>query len=78
VIVHLLERHDVAQGKNVVVSIGSENSEEAIDYSVLTTTYNVGGVTGKVGILGPKRMNYAKMIPVVEHVARTIARLLSH
>lgn len=76
VIVHILERHDDVPG-NIVVTIGNENDAQASDYSVLTTTYDVNGITGRVGILGPKRMNYAKMIPIVEHVAHTIAKMLS-
>jgi len=77
IIVHLLERHDGAPGKNVVLTIGQENDTSAADYSVLTTHYDISGVTGKIGILGPKRMNYAKMIPLVEYVAHTVARILT-
>ena len=77
IIVHLLERHDDTPGKNVVVTIGEENDETASKYSLLTTHYTISGVTGKIGILGPKRMNYAKMIPLVEYVAHTVARILT-
>lgn len=75
IIVHLLERHDEVP-KSVVVTIGSENTGDAGEISVLTSTYDANGVTGRVGIIGPKRMNYAKMIPLVDHVARTIAKIL--
>ncbi|MEK6650302.1 MAG: heat-inducible transcriptional repressor HrcA [Bacteroidota bacterium] len=76
IIVHLLERHDEV-AKDVVVTIGSENTGDAAEISVMTATYDVSGATGRVGIIGPKRMNYAKMIPMVDHVARTIARILA-
>lgn len=76
IIVHLLERHD-DPSRNVVVTIGRENAGDAPDISLMTATYDVNGVTGRVGIIGPKRMNYARMIPLVDHVARTIARILA-
>ncbi|OGU30231.1 MAG: heat-inducible transcription repressor HrcA [Ignavibacteria bacterium GWA2_55_11] len=77
IIVHLLERHE-DNTKNVVVTIGRENLDTAEEYSLMTATYDVKGVTGRVGIIGPKRMNYARMIPLVDFVAKTIANLLKH
>jgi len=75
-IVHLLERHDQPD-KDVMISIGTENEESKADvYSVVTGRYETEGIVGQVGIIGPKRMNYARLIPLVDHVARTIARLL--
>ncbi|HEY6953213.1 MAG TPA: heat-inducible transcriptional repressor HrcA [Bacteroidota bacterium] len=77
VIVHLLEKHDIPN-KDFVITIGAENQEtKAQDYSLVTATYNVNGVTGRVGIMGPTRMNYSKLIPLVDHVAKTIAELLA-
>jgi len=77
IIVHLLEKHDIPN-KDFVITIGAENQEsKAQDYSLLTATYNVNGVTGMVGIMGPTRMNYSKLIPLVDHVAKTIAELLA-
>lgn len=76
-IVHLLERHE-GSDKNFVITIGSENDESrAQDYSVVTATYSSEGVTGRVGLIGPKRMNYSKLVPLVDYVAKTIARMLA-
>ena len=76
-IVHLLEKHE-GSDKNFVITIGSENDESrAQDYSVVTATYNIEGITGRVGLIGPKRMNYSKLVPLVDHVAKTIARMLA-
>ncbi|MBI4419007.1 MAG: heat-inducible transcription repressor HrcA [Ignavibacteriales bacterium] len=75
-IVHLLEKHDDS-GRNYVITIGSENDEQrARDYSIVTANYEFNGVRGKLGVIGPKRMNYSKVIPLVDHVARAIAKLL--
>jgi len=76
-IVHLLQKHD-GSDRNFVITIGSENEGPlALDYSVVTSTYEIEGVTGRVGLIGPKRMNYGKLVPLVDHVAKTIARMLS-
>ncbi|MBN1398180.1 MAG: heat-inducible transcription repressor HrcA [Bacteroidetes bacterium] len=77
IIVHLLEKHDELQ-KGFVVTIGSENKDEtAKEYSFITGTYDAEGVTGRVGIIGPTRMNYSRVIPLVDYVAQTIAKMLS-
>jgi heat-inducible transcriptional repressor len=77
IIVHLLEKHDESQ-KGFVVTIGAENKDETTkEYSFVTGTYDVEGVTGRVGIIGPTRMNYSKVIPLVDYVAQTIAKMLS-
>ena len=77
VIVHLLEKHDEQQ-KGYVVTIGTENRDETTkEYSFVTTSYDVNGITGRVGIIGPTRMNYGKVIPLVDYVAQAIAKMLS-
>jgi heat-inducible transcriptional repressor len=77
IIVHVLEKHDESQ-KGFVVTIGAENKDETTkEYSFVTATYDVGGVTGRVGIIGPTRMNYGKVIPLVDYVAQAIAKMLS-
>lgn len=77
IIVHLLEKHEELD-KDFVITIGTENNEEkAKEYSIVTATYNTEGVTGRVGIIGPTRMNYSKVIPLVDHVAKSIAKILS-
>ncbi len=76
-IIHVLEKKDLKVG-DVGVSIGSENSDEALKhYSILTTDYSVADVNGSVCIIGPKRMNYPKVVPLVDYIARTISSMLS-
>ncbi len=53
-----------------VVSIGSENSDEKAEkYSVVTAQYQVGETVGTVGILGPMRMDYERVVALVESMA---------
>ncbi|HEY5615067.1 MAG TPA: heat-inducible transcriptional repressor HrcA [Bacteroidota bacterium] len=76
VIVHLLEKHQNSENE-VIITIGNENNEDkAKEYSVVATTYSADGVSGRLGIIGPKRMNYSKAVPLVDHVAKTIAKML--
>jgi heat-inducible transcriptional repressor len=76
-IIHVLEKNDMKVG-GVNVSIGSENSDEALKhYSILTTGYSISDVNGSVCVIGPKRMNYSKVVPLVDYIARTISSMLS-
>jgi heat-inducible transcriptional repressor len=63
----------------VKVKIGSENTSPNLkNLSVVSSTYTVGGrPIGVLGILGPKRMEYAHMISLVNHVARLVSESLS-
>ncbi len=75
-IIHVLEKKDANQS-GVTVSIGSENENNALkNYSVLTTNYSLGGVSGGVCVVGPRRMNYSKVVPLVDYIARTISSML--
>ena len=75
-IVHLLEKHQEAE-KDFVITIGEENKDsKAKEYSVVSATYDLEGVTGRVGIIGPTRMDYAKLIPLVDHIAKLVARMM--
>lgn len=61
------------------ILIGSENQiEEMRDCSFVTTTYNVGdSAIGTLGVIGPTRMEYSSIIPLVEHTAYMVSQRLS-
>jgi heat-inducible transcriptional repressor len=72
VIVHLLEPPSPSEG--VSVRIGDELGNELLkDYSLVTTQYTVGSVTGSVGLIGPKRMAYGRVISLVDVVSHVIS-----
>jgi heat-inducible transcriptional repressor len=60
------------------VRIGSENTLEAINNcSLITATYAVDGKTlGTIGILGPTRMEYGKVIGLLEHFSKDMAVMM--
>lgn len=58
----------------VNIKIGSENTiEEMRDCSVITATYSLGGmVFGTIGIIGPTRMEYARVLAAMNYVRKKI------
>ncbi|MBR4726590.1 MAG: hypothetical protein IK080_01740, partial [Clostridia bacterium] len=66
-------------GVEFTVRIGPENSlPEFSDCSVVTATYHVGNNTsGTLGIIGPTRMDYARVVSVMNYMGRAISDLLS-
>jgi len=77
IIIHILEGTETKNGLTTV-TIGEESKiDDLKDYSVVTTNYSVGDLAGTIGVLGPKRMEYSKMIPLVDFVAKTISNLFS-
>lgn len=66
-------------GMEVSIRIGAENEIEALkDCSLVTATYRVGGHgNGTLGIIGPTRMNYRRVITMMEYMGDVISRMLS-
>jgi heat-inducible transcriptional repressor len=58
------------------VRIGSENTLDGLkDLSMITTAYkNKEHVVGVLGIIGPKRMEYEKMMSLVNHISEMLNR----
>lgn len=61
------------------VKIGSESGIGKLhDYSVVTATYTLGGKTvGKIGVIGPTRMKYSKVISVLDYMGKSLSEILS-
>ncbi|TGE32534.1 heat-inducible transcriptional repressor HrcA [Desulfosporosinus sp. Sb-LF] len=61
------------------VTIGGENRlKEFHDCSVISATYKVNGLTiGAVGVLGPTRMDYGKVIAIVDFMTRSLTEILT-
>lgn len=76
-ILHLLEQAINAQG--VQIFIGEESGYEVLDdCSVVTSPYEVDGqILGVLGVLGPTRMNYERVIPVVDITAKMLGMALN-
>ena len=72
-LIHLLDKRKLKEG--VYVTIGGENTDGQFrSYSIVSSSYNVGGVSGAVGIIGPRRMAYSRLIPVVGYTAEVLSK----
>lgn len=62
----------------LMIHIGKENKPNSFsECSIVTRGYKKKGkVTGRVGVIGPKRMVYEKVIPAVEFLAETVTGIL--
>ena len=77
-ILHLLDRCLSSDG--IQLFIGDESGYEVLDdYSVVTAPYRVGGeVAGVLGVVGPTRMAYQNVIPIVDVTARILGAALDY
>ena len=67
------------RGEGVQIFIGGESGVAAPDeVSVVTSPYKVGGeVVGTVGVIGPTRMAYDRVVPIVDVTAKLLSSALS-
>lgn len=78
IIIHVLEKNK-GRPQEIKVTIGEENADEKLKpYSVITAAYAVGDATGSIGVIGPKRMLYPRMIPLVDYVAKTVSEMFTN
>jgi heat-inducible transcriptional repressor len=76
-IVRLLDSARAGQGMKIF--IGSENKLFALSgSSVIAAPYRgrEGKVVGVVGVIGPTRLNYARVVPMVDFTAQALSRLM--
>jgi heat-inducible transcriptional repressor len=77
-IVRLLDSARAGQGMKIF--IGSENKLFALSgSSVIAAPYRGadGKVVGVVGVIGPTRLNYARVVPMVDFTAQALSRLMA-
>ena len=76
-LLELLEQSEHADG--VKIFIGGESTLVPLDEcSIVTAPYEVDGqVVGTVGVIGPTRMAYERVIPIVDVTARLVSSALS-
>lgn len=71
----LLETLDrMANPDNVAIQIGDEIGEERLqECSIITARYRVGSITGILGVIGPTRLDYSRLVPLVSFTAQAIS-----
>ena len=82
---NVLEEHDILfkvldeSSKDLSVTIGKENKVTQLkNCSLITATYSLNGKTiGSIGVVGPTRMEYTKVISVVDCLTQNLNEILS-
>ncbi len=77
-VIDLLGRAERAEG--VRIFIGSENKLFSLSgSSTIIAPYSdgAGHIVGVLGVIGPTRLNYARVIPTVDYAARIVSRMLA-
>ncbi len=71
--------HDASLSGNVQVIIGSENSATSLqNCTLITAPYRIGEgeAVGTLSVLGPTRIEYARMISIVSYTAKILEKLM--
>lgn len=71
---------DVRVAEGVRIFIGAETRLFSLSGSALIAAPYMSGsrkVLGAIGVIGPARLNYARVIPLVDYTARALGRLMS-
>jgi heat-inducible transcriptional repressor len=79
ILTECIERDAAAKG-DVQVVIGSENRSPSLqNCTLISAPYRVGNssAVGTLSVLGPTRIEYARMISIVSYVARTLEKMMS-
>jgi heat-inducible transcriptional repressor len=77
-IAEFLELADAGEG--VRIFIGSENKLFSLSGSSLVVSPYMNAdrkIIGAVGVIGPKRLNYGRIVPIVDYTAQIVGRLIA-
>ncbi|MEJ6707228.1 MAG: heat-inducible transcriptional repressor HrcA [Amylibacter sp.] len=69
------------QGEGVRIFIGSENKLFSLSGSSLVVSPYMNAdrkVIGAVGVIGPTRLNYGRIVPIVDYTAQLVSRMMSN
>jgi heat-inducible transcriptional repressor len=84
-LIELTERRDVLvralsqrnHQRGLQITIGGENTQEELtDFTLITSEYCIGGLKGVIGIIGPTRMPYEKVIAIVDSTSSLVNKIL--
>ena len=76
ILTELLAARGVNEG--ITITIGKEIKRDEIETcSLVTSSYGSGDLKGIIGIIGPKRMRYSKLVSLVDYTAKLLSDILS-
>ena len=66
-----------AAGPGITITIGAEHGDPLLGgLTVVTAEYRTAALSGVIGVIGPTRMPYEKVVSVVTHTSRLVTALL--
>jgi heat-inducible transcriptional repressor len=75
----IMEKSGQIDSDDVYISIGSENEDIKMkNYSFISKEYEFGDTVGSLGIVGPKRMEYSKVVTIVDYIAKLLSQFLKN
>lgn len=83
-LLELTERRDLLQqalsarrSTGLTITIGGENSDSRLaGFTLVTSSYRSGDLSGVIGVIGPTRMPYDKIVGLVDHTSRLVEGLM--
>jgi heat-inducible transcriptional repressor len=64
-------------GEGLTITIGQEHADARLaPFTLVTSTYRFGPLSGVIGVMGPTRMPYDKIAALVNHTSRLVGELL--
>src|SRR5437879_9503640 len=83
-LLEVTERRDVLRealarrlGQGLTLTIGSEHQDATLaPFTLVTASYRLGPLAGVIGVMGPTRMPYDKIVALVDHTSRLVGELL--
>lgn len=76
IIIHILDKGSGAGTNQVFISIGRENEDRKLEeYSFVSKEYKYGDTSGTLGIIGPKRMEYSKVVAIVDYMTKMLSEI---
>ncbi|HUL01878.1 MAG TPA: heat-inducible transcriptional repressor HrcA [Gemmatimonadales bacterium] len=84
-LMQVTERRDVLRealarrlGQGITITIGGEHEDSKLaSFTLVTASYHAGPLNGVIGVMGPTRMPYDKIVALVDHTSRLVGELLS-
>src|SRR2546422_1054751 len=63
-------------GRGLTITIGTEHQDPKLaPFTLVTASYRLGPLAGVIGVMGPTRMPYDKIVALVEHTSRLVGEL---
>ncbi|HKP96027.1 MAG TPA: heat-inducible transcriptional repressor HrcA [Fibrobacteria bacterium] len=71
-LVHFLRQRNQKEGVHVTIGEEHQEGHKLRSVSIVTSAFSLGGAHGIVGVIGPKRMPYPRLISIIDYTAKAL------